>query len=77
MGKRHLDLAAERLKGQIQLNVRWLPFCLNPFVPEGGMSFQDYAAIKFGTDSASLIERAISGKLPFAEAGKALVSTHC
>ena len=39
------------------------------------MSFQDYATIKFGTDSSSLIERAISGKLPFSEAGKAVVST--
>ena len=77
VGKRHLDLAAERLKGQVRLNVRWLPFCLNPFVPEEGMSFQKYAAIKFGTDSTSLIERAISGKLPFAEAGKAVVRKQC
>ena len=41
------------------------------------MSFQEYAAIKFGTDSTSLIERAISGKLPFTEAGKAVVSKQC
>lgn len=37
------------------------------------MSFQDYAAIKFGSDSTSLVERLRSGKLPFAEAGKAVV----
>ena len=28
--------------------VRWLPFQLNPDIPEGGMSRQDYIAMKFG-----------------------------
>jgi predicted DsbA family dithiol-disulfide isomerase len=37
--------------------VRWLPFQLNPDLPEGGISREDYVARKFGTRGKGVNER--------------------
>ena len=50
--------------------IRWLPFALNPYLPEEGMPFRDYATMKFGEGA---VERFTSGKVAFVETGKAVV----
>ena len=51
-------------------NIRWLPFALNPYLPEEGMLFKDLATLKFGEGA---VERFTSKKMPFAQAGEAVV----
>lgn len=70
MGKRHLDLAIKRVKDQYDFDIHWHPFALNPYVPEEGMLFKDYATMKFGEGA---VERFTSGKAPFVKTGNAVV----
>lgn len=46
LGKRRLDDALLAVHGPSQ--VSWYPFQVNPRLPEGGASFQDYVASRFG-----------------------------
>ncbi|MGB5579346.1 MAG: DsbA family oxidoreductase [Woeseia sp.] len=46
LGKRRLDAAMHAVQGPREL--RWLPFQLNPGMPELGMEFEEYLAQKFG-----------------------------
>ncbi|QJE72947.1 DsbA family oxidoreductase [Aerophototrophica crusticola] len=47
IGKRRLERAlAERPR--LPVEIRWLPFLLNPDLPPGGMDRQSYLAAKFG-----------------------------
>ena len=46
LGKRRLNAALQAVQGPIEL--RWLPFQLNPAMPESGMGFEEYLAQKFG-----------------------------
>ena len=72
VGKRHLDLAIKQMGPNFSFNIRWLPFALNPYLPEEGMLFKDLATLKFGEGA---VERFTSNKLPFAQAGEAVVMT--
>jgi predicted DsbA family dithiol-disulfide isomerase len=49
IGKRRLEKALEALKGDYDVRVEWLPFQLNPGMPEGGMARADYRRQKFGS----------------------------
>jgi predicted DsbA family dithiol-disulfide isomerase len=49
IGKRRLEKALEALKGEYDVRVEWLPFQLNPGMPEGGMARADYRRQKFGS----------------------------
>ena len=49
IGKRRLEKALEALKGEYDVTVEWLPFQLNPGMPEGGMARADYRRQKFGS----------------------------
>jgi predicted DsbA family dithiol-disulfide isomerase len=40
--------------------VRWLPFQLNPDLPEGGIPREDYVARKFGTRGKGVNERVVA-----------------
>ena len=49
IGKRRLEKALALLGGDAEVNVRFLPFQLNPEMPEGGMPRADYRKAKFGS----------------------------
>ena len=47
VGKKRFELAA-RARPDIGFDVRWMPFELNPTLPEGGVEREAYLAEKFG-----------------------------
>jgi len=49
IGKRRLEKALAQLGGEIEARIEWLPFQLNPGMPEGGMARADYRRAKFGS----------------------------
>ena len=49
IGKRRLEKAVRLLKDEFQVEVRWLPFQLNPDMPSEGMPRADYRKAKFGS----------------------------
>ncbi len=54
VGKRRLEKAIARLQGQHEVQVRWLPFQLNPTMPKEGISRREYRTTKFGSWERSL-----------------------
>src|SRR5436190_7169421 len=49
IGKRRLEKALAALDGEVQVELRWLPFQLNPDMPAAGMVRADYRRAKFGS----------------------------
>jgi predicted DsbA family dithiol-disulfide isomerase len=49
IGKRRLEKALASLAGEVEVRIEWLPFQLNPGMPEGGMARADYRRQKFGS----------------------------
>lgn len=49
IGKRRLEKALELVKGEIEARIEWLPFQLNPDMPEQGVARADYRRAKFGS----------------------------
>jgi predicted DsbA family dithiol-disulfide isomerase len=49
IGKRRFEKALALLEGEVPVQVRWLPFQLNPGMPEGGMPRAEYRKAKFGS----------------------------
>lgn len=49
VGERHLARAIERLPAAIEVQLRWLPFELNPDMPIEGMDRRAYLSRKFGS----------------------------
>ena len=49
IGKRRLEKALNLLKGEFDVEIRWLPFQLNPAMPKEGMPRADYRKAKFGS----------------------------
>jgi len=49
IGKRRLEKALELAKGELEVEVRWLPFQLNADMPPAGMARADYRKAKFGS----------------------------
>ena len=50
VGKRRLDLALPILAAEgLTFNVEWLPYQLNPDMPDEGLDRRDYRAAKFGS----------------------------
>jgi predicted DsbA family dithiol-disulfide isomerase len=54
-----LSLYRERHPGEPEPAVRWLPFQLNPDLPENGIPREDYVARKFGTRGKGVNERVV------------------
>jgi len=48
IGKRRLEKALPML-GDVQVEIRWLPFQLNPEMPAGGVPREQYRKAKFGS----------------------------
>jgi predicted DsbA family dithiol-disulfide isomerase len=69
IGKAHLDRALQAVPDH-PLAIRWLPFMLNPEMPEGGMDRRAYLDAKFGGRDAALeayrpvVEQAEAAGLP-------------
>jgi predicted DsbA family dithiol-disulfide isomerase len=49
IGKRRLEKAIAALDRQHEVRVRWLPFQLNPTMPNDGINRRDYRTKKFGS----------------------------
>ena len=49
IGKRRLEKALAQLGGEVETRIEWLPFQLNPAMPDGGMARADYRRAKFGS----------------------------
>jgi len=49
IGKRRLEKALASLAGEVEARIEWLPFQLNPGMPEAGMARADYRRQKFGS----------------------------
>jgi predicted DsbA family dithiol-disulfide isomerase len=49
IGKRRFEKAIATLEGQHDVQVRWLPFQLNPTMPKDGISRREYRIRKFGS----------------------------
>ncbi len=49
IGKRRLEKALSTVAGELEVEVRWLPFQLTPDMPAGGMPRADYRRAKFGS----------------------------
>jgi predicted DsbA family dithiol-disulfide isomerase len=49
IGKRRLEKALSLLDGEVKANIVWLPFQLNPGIPDEGMARAEYRKAKFGS----------------------------
>jgi predicted DsbA family dithiol-disulfide isomerase len=49
IGKRRLEKALALVDGEVQPQIQWLPFQLNPDMPRAGMPRVDYRKAKFGS----------------------------
>ena len=49
IGKRRLEKALVQLDGEVNAKIVWLPFQLNPGIPDAGMARPDYRKAKFGS----------------------------
>ena len=49
IGKRRLEKALEIVKDEVETELRWLPFQLNPGMPREGMPRAQYREAKFGS----------------------------
>lgn len=49
IGKRRLSKALEALAGEVDTEIRWLPFQLNPAMPREGIARAEYRIAKFGS----------------------------
>lgn len=49
IGKRRLEKALNLVDGEFDVKIRWLPFQLNPGMPEEGMPRAEYRKAKFGS----------------------------
>jgi predicted DsbA family dithiol-disulfide isomerase len=49
IGKRRLEKALALLEGEVEARIEWLPFQLNPGMPEAGVARADYRRAKFGS----------------------------
>jgi predicted DsbA family dithiol-disulfide isomerase len=49
IGKRRFEKALALLQGEVEAQVTWLPFQLNPDMPAGGLPRAEYRRAKFGS----------------------------
>jgi len=49
IGKKRLEKALDLLKDEVEVEVRWLPFQLNPDLPPEGIPRAEYRKAKFGS----------------------------
>ena len=49
IGKKRLEKALDLLKDEVEVEIRWLPFQLNPDLPSEGIPRAEYRKAKFGS----------------------------
>jgi predicted DsbA family dithiol-disulfide isomerase len=49
IGKRRLEKALALVGGEVELQIEWLPFQLNPAMPPEGVARMEYRRAKFGS----------------------------
>jgi predicted DsbA family dithiol-disulfide isomerase len=57
VGKRRLERALDELDLRASSKIRWLPFELNPDMPEEGMERSLYRARKFGAERSAMLDQ--------------------
>lgn len=62
LGKRRLEAALDDLGLRGAVAVEWLPFELNPDMPEGGMARRDYRAAKFGAERSAALDAEMTAR---------------
>ncbi len=60
VGKARLDKALDSIGSELDVHVEWMPFELNPSMPEGGMDRREYLTKKFGTADISQMQRRLN-----------------
>ncbi|MFG0770405.1 DsbA family oxidoreductase [Vibrio plantisponsor] len=56
IGYKRLQAALKLVSNEIQAEIHWHPFELNPTMPEGGENLRDHLARKYGTTKEASIE---------------------
>lgn len=69
IGKRRLEKALASLQGEVEARIEWLPFQLNPGMPEGGMARAEYRRTKFGSAEKA---RALDARMAEEGAGEGI-----
>jgi predicted DsbA family dithiol-disulfide isomerase len=69
IGERRLEKALAQLGGEIEARIEWLPFQLNPSMPEGGLPRAEYRRAKFGSAERS---RALDARVAQEGAGEGI-----
>ena len=72
MGKRHLEEAIQGFKNELEFEITWKPFFLNPNTPESGIPLLQYLAQRYGPQVA---KTAAEGTSPLVKAGRDVVCT--
>lgn len=62
IGKRRLERALDELGLRGQTTIEWLPFELNPDLPEAGIARADYRAAKFGAERSAQLDREMTAR---------------
>jgi predicted DsbA family dithiol-disulfide isomerase len=69
IGKRRLEKALALLEGEVEAEIAWLPFQLNPDMPAEGMARADYRRAKFGSPERA---RALDARVAAEGAGEGI-----
>jgi predicted DsbA family dithiol-disulfide isomerase len=69
IGKRRLEKALALVAGEVEADIIWLPFQLNPGMPAGGMARADYRRAKFGSAERA---RALDARVAAEGAGEGI-----
>jgi predicted DsbA family dithiol-disulfide isomerase len=69
IGKRRLEKALALLEGEVEAEIAWLPFQLNPGMPAEGMARADYRRAKFGSPERA---RALDARVAAEGAGEGI-----
>lgn len=70
IGKRRMEKALAQLAGEVDVEVGWLPFQLNPDMPVAGVARAEYRTAKFGSIEKS---RALDARVAAEGAGEGIV----
>lgn len=62
IGKRRLERALQTIGLADETTIRWLPFELNPDMPDEGMARADYRAAKFGVARAAQLDEEMTAR---------------
>jgi predicted DsbA family dithiol-disulfide isomerase len=60
VGKARLDKALQSLSSDLAVDVEWMPFELNPSMPDGGMDRKEYLMKKFGSSDVSQMQERLN-----------------